>query len=81
MTGVAVNVTGVPAQIGLGDPVMVTLTGKGLAITMTTAFEVAGLPLGQGTFEVSTQVTISPFAGVYVYVLLFNPTLTPFTFH
>ncbi len=47
------------------------------------AFEVAGLPVGQGVmFDVSTQVTISPFASpTFVYVELLVPTLAPLSFH
>ena len=50
-------------------------------IDMVTTFEVAGLPAAQSAFEVSRQLTMSLFAGVYVYVGLFVPTVVPFTFH
>jgi hypothetical protein len=33
---------------------------------MLITFEVAGLPLEQGVFDVIVQVTTSPFKGVYV---------------
>ena len=59
--GVAVKVTEVPAQTGSAEAPMVTLTGRfGLTI-MLIVFEVAGLPVAQVAFEVSTQVTISLF--------------------
>ena len=48
---------------------------------MVTVFEMAGLPVGQITFEVSSHVTASLFDGVKLYVALFEPTLIPFTFH
>ena len=36
----------------------------GIPTIMVTVFEVAGLPEAHNAFEVSTQVTASPFAGV-----------------
>ena len=60
---------------------MVTLTGSTGFTVMVKVFEVAGLPVAQFAFEVKTQVTISLFTGVYEYVLLFDPALTPLTFH
>jgi hypothetical protein len=51
-------------------------------ITAVTAFEVAVVVLAQIAFEVSTQVTIAPFAKVELTkVALFVPAFTPFTFH
>ena len=41
----------------------------------------AGFPVTQGAFDVNTQVTTLLFAGVKEKVLLFVPTLLPFTFH
>ena len=43
---------------------MEILTGRFGFTVMVTAFEVAGLPVAQVAFEVSTQVTMFPFAGV-----------------
>ena len=60
----AVNVTDVPAQTGLAEGEMLTLTGSVVFIIIVIVFEVAGLPLGQVIFEVSTQVTKSLFKGV-----------------
>ena len=63
MTGVAVNVTEVPVQTGLADAVTETLTGSSGFTVMVTVFDVAGLPVGQVAFEVSTQVTTSLLVG------------------
>jgi hypothetical protein len=40
---------------------IVTLTGKSELTAMITAFEVAGLPVGQVAFDVKTQAMTSPF--------------------
>ena len=64
MVGVAVKVTEVPAQTGLAEAPMVTLTGRLGLTVMLTVLEVVGLPVAQFAFEVSSQVTASPFAGV-----------------
>ena len=66
LVGVAVNVTGVPAQTGLVEAAIETLTGRFGFTVMVTGLEVAGLFIGQVASEVSTQVIISPFTGVYV---------------
>jgi len=61
---------------------MVTLTGKSGLTTIVIGFDVAGLFSVQRLFdEVRTQKTISPFTGVYVKPVLFDPTFAPFTFH
>ena len=57
MVGVAVKITGVPAQILLIDPEMETLTGKIWFTVMVTVLEVAGLPDLQVSLEVMAQVT------------------------
>ena len=63
LVGVAVNVTEVPAQTGLAEAAIDTLTGsKGLTVRVT-VFDVAGLPVGQVAFEVSTQVIRSLLEG------------------
>ena len=60
------KVTEDPAQIGLAETEIETLTGsKGLTVIVI-AFEVAGFPLVQVTFEVRTQVTTFPFVRVDV---------------
>jgi len=64
LTGVAVNVTDVPAQTGLAPAAIVTLTGSEVLTIIVTEFEVAGLPVAQGSLEVSTQVTTSLFNGM-----------------
>jgi len=57
LVGVAVYVTEVPAQTGFADAEIETLTGTIAFTTIVIAFEVAGLPVGQVTFDVNTQVT------------------------
>ena len=83
MVGVAVNVTLVPEQIVLpGLAAIETLTGNEEFTVIVSAFDVAGLPVAQVAFEVSTQVTTLPFASAaLVYVGLLEPTLAPFSFH
>ena len=65
MVGVAVNVTEVPAQTGLPDAEIETLTGSNGFTVIVIELLVAGLPVGHVAFEVRTQVTISPLTGVY----------------
>ena len=82
--GVAVNVILVPAQIILSasfDEIL-TLAGR-LALTVVVMPEdVAGEPVTQLALDVSTTVTISPFAReAFVYVAMFVPTLVPLRFH
>jgi hypothetical protein len=59
-------VTEVPEQTGLAEAAMKMLTGRFGFTVMVTALEVAGLPVAQVALEVSTQVTMFPFAGVKV---------------
>ena len=66
MVGVAVNVTEVPAQTGLAEAAIDTLTGSSGFTVMVTVLEVAGLPVGQVALEVRVQVTRSLFAGTLV---------------
>jgi len=61
-TGVAVKVTLVPAQIGFSEATMLTLAGNTGFTVMVMVFEVAGLPVAQGAFEVITQETVFPLA-------------------
>ena len=59
-TGVAVNVTEVPSQMGpAGVALIATLTGKLGLTTITIWLEVAGFPVVHVSEEVTTQVTIS----------------------
>lgn len=82
MVGVAVNVTDVPAQMVVALAAMLRLTGKFGFTVIVTVFDVAGLPVTQGAFEVITHVTVFPLVNVaLVYVGEFVPTFTPFTFH
>ena len=66
MVGVAVKVTEVPAQTGLAEAAIDTLTGSRGFTVMVTVFDVAGLPVGQVALEVKTQVTRSLFIGTLV---------------
>ena len=64
MFGVAVNVTELPAQKGFEDEIIDTVTSRlGLTIIVT-AGEVAGLFTAQVAFELTVQVTPSPFKGM-----------------
>ena len=64
LTGVAVNVTEVPAQTGFADGAMDTLTGRPGFTVMVTVLDVAGLPVTQVALDVSIQVTASLFKGM-----------------
>ena len=64
LVGVAVKVTDVPAQTGLAEAAIDKLTGSSGFTVMVTVFDVAGLPVGQVAFEVSTQVIRSLLEGV-----------------
>jgi hypothetical protein len=65
LTGEAVKVTEVPAQTGFAEGVAVTLTASMGFTFMITAFEVAGLPMGQVALDESTQITASLLIGTY----------------
>jgi hypothetical protein len=56
--------TSVPAQTGLAEATIVTLTGKLALTVMVTVFEVAGLSVAQVALDVSITVTWSLFTGV-----------------
>lgn len=82
-TGVAVNVTGSPAQIAEGVPVIVT---DGVTLDETTiviVFDVAVAGVAQAAFDVRTTVTVFPFVSVEeVNVAAVAPaTFVPFTCH
>jgi hypothetical protein len=63
LVGVAVKVTCVPKQEGLVNVETVTPTGRTGRTLMVIELDVTGLVIGQGTLDVSTQVTISPLFG------------------
>ena len=82
MPGVAVKVTEAPAQTGLADAAIATLTGRIGLTVMFTALDVAGFPVVQSALEVRAQVSTLLFAGLNVYMALVAPvTFTEFTFH
>ena len=65
LTGVAVKVTLVPAQIVLAVEAIVTLAGKIGLTVMVMAFDVAGEPVRHGAaFAVITTVITSPLTGI-----------------
>lgn len=80
---VAVKVTDVPEQIAPdGDAAILTLTGKLELTVMVMEFEVTGFTDAQLSEDVMTQLTTSPLASELLeYVVLFEPTLLPLTFH
>ena len=55
--------TEVPAQTGFAEGDTDTLTGSSGFTPMVTAFEVAGLPVGQEALDESTQITASLLIG------------------
>jgi hypothetical protein len=79
--GAAKKVTVLPAQNGLDEAAMVRLTGNNGLTTMVMGALVMGFANVQVSDEVSLQVISSPFAGVYVNVLLLPPEGILFTYH
>jgi len=63
--GIAVNVTGIPAQTGLLDAVIEMLTGRFGFTVIVIVLDVAGLPVGQIALDVKIQDTWSPEKGIY----------------
>ena len=63
--GVAENVTVVPEHTVRSDAVTTTLTGRLGLTVIVIALDVAGFPVAHAAFEVSAQVTTSPFTGIY----------------
>ena len=61
--GVAVKATAVPAQTGLADAAIETLTGIIWFTVIVTVFEEAGFPVVQTAFEVRIQFTVLLFVG------------------
>ena len=64
MPGVAVKVTEAPAQTGLADATIATLTGRIGLTAIVTALEMAGFPVVQAALEVNAQVIAFPFTGI-----------------
>jgi hypothetical protein len=60
---VAVKVTEVPAQTGLADAAIDTLTGNSGFTVMVTTLEFAGLPVAQVALEVNTHEIVLLLAG------------------
>ena len=63
-TAVAENVTVVPAQTGLAEGEIDTLTGRFGLTLMVTVPDKAGLPVAQVAFDVSSQLTVFPLEGI-----------------
>ena len=81
LTGMAVYVTEVPAQTGLADAAMETLTGNNGLTIIVIVFDMAGEPVAQVSFDARVQVTWSLVNGMYEYTGLSIPTMIPLTFH
>jgi hypothetical protein len=60
---VARKITNVPAQTGLTDGEIETLTGWFGLTVIVTVFDVDGLPTAQEALEVARQVMASAFTG------------------
>ena len=82
MVGVAVKVTGVPAQIAVTGVVILT-AGTTIGVTVIGgAVEVAVVGEAQVALEVIITLTISPGAKeLFEYELEFVPTFTPLSCH
>ena len=82
LIGVAVKVTKLPEHTEVAEADILTLTAWLAVTVMVILLDVAGLPVGQAIFEVSTQVTTSPLTSEdVVKEALFVPALLPFIFH
>ena len=83
MVGVAVNVTFVPEQIVLpGLALMLTDGTTDPEMIIVIPVDVAVVGFTHASDEVITTVITSPFTkALFEYVLLFVPTLFPFSFH
>ena len=64
--GFAVKVTGIPAQTGLADSEIDTLTGNNGFTVMVAVLEFEGFPVVQISLDVSIQLIVLPSAGVKV---------------
>ena len=80
--GVAVNITGLAAQITVSLARMLTDDIRGAFTLITTACDVLMTGLAQFALLVSVHVTTSLLVKfAFTYVLLLVPTFTPFNFH
>ena len=84
LVAVAVKVTDVPEHIVVpGTAAIATLTGRFALTVIVSVFEVAGEPVAQVAFDVSTQVIRFPLvnaAEVYVEFVA-PPIFVPLFFH
>ncbi len=64
LTGVAVRFTVLPSHTSLSSAAIDTLTGRLGYTVIVTGSDVAGLPVAQGSLEVSDTVIESPFVGM-----------------
>jgi hypothetical protein len=77
-----VKVTCVPEHTVIADAEVVILTGSSGFTVIVRPFERAGEPEGHRLFEVTVQVTRSPFTAGYEKRAFVAPgALNPFTFH
>ena len=82
MVGVAVKVTGVPAQIEVTGVVIVTAGTTVVVTVIGGAVEVAVAGEAQSALEVIVTLTISPLTKeLFEYVLELAPTLIPLSCH
>ena len=75
------KVTLVPAQTGLADGAIETLTFCKPFTSIVMLLEVAGFPVAQVAFEVMMHLKTSLLDGVYTSVGELFPTFTPFLCH
>ena len=64
LTGMAVNVTVVPAQTGFAEATIETLTGNPEFTIIVTGFDTAGFSEVHAALEVILHVITSPFTGI-----------------
>ena len=82
LIGVAVKVTGLPAQTVVVVAAILTEAATEDETVMVIALDVAGEPVAQPELEVMMTLTISAFTKVEeVKVGAFVPTFVPFTCH
>ena len=82
LMGVAVNVTGLPAQTVVLVAAMLTAAATAAETVMVIALDVAGEPVAQPELEVMITVTPSPFTKAEeVNVGELVPAFVPFTCH
>ena len=64
LIGVAVKVTELPAQDGLAEATIDTLTGRFGLTVIVIWLDSAGFPVGQVAFEVNSHLILSPLTSV-----------------